>query len=667
MRYALQSPIVKATILFLLLFACSAHAHATGALDPTFGTNGRAVTFIGDLAYASAGVLQADGKIVVAGGYAPGGTLRDTVLVRYNPDGSLDTGFGIGGKVFASLSPRDELITSVALQPDGKIVVAGSVQPFDGLTLTDFLVARFTADGGLDTGFGNNGVATVNQGSTDVFNTVAVESNGRIVAAGRTSDGDSAALLGFTSTGQLDGSFGNGGLVLLSFPTIIHESFQSMTLLADGRILVGGRGDSTQDPVAPNIIAEFNPNGSPAAGFSNRVYATGFGGLGQSFDLAVLPGGEIVTVGEGYFRLSSSGAPEYSNYREGNTIVARSDGKVVVGRTAQNDFSLTLMTTGGRWINSALRLAGSDLLIQPDDKTLSISSVASEFVVTRVNAITSQGTRAVDYDNDERADLIVYRPSNRTTYILRSSDNTLLAATAPTDVTRVIPERYNTELIYWEAGATPDTPAYYHLLAPFNSNTASAQWGITGDIPVGGDYYGHQNSQFTVFRPSNGTWYILQDLFLTGFEAVQWGASGDKPVPADYDYDGITDIAVYRPSNGTWYVRRSTDGAMMAQPFGLSTDIPLTGDFDGDGRADFAVYRPSNGTWYLLQTTAGFRSVQFGLATDQPAPGDYDGDGRHDIAVFRQGTWYILGSTRGSYAVQWGAPGDVPVSVRYAY
>jgi uncharacterized delta-60 repeat protein len=675
MRYVLRSPAFKATILLSTLLVFSAHTYATGALDATFGMNGRAVTFIGSLSYAAAGVLQSDGKIVVAGGYESGGTLRDTVLVRYNPDGSLDTGFGNGGKVFASLSPRDELITSVALQPDGKIVVAGSVQPFDGITLTDFLVARFTADGGLDTGFGTNGVFTLNQGSVDVFNAVAVQSDGRIVAAGRASANASAAVIRLTSAGQLDVTFASNGVLFLDLPNFTEENFSGVALLPNGRILAGGLGKTT-DPQFPgeysNLLVLLEPFGGLVDDFGlyHGIAASGTSRPAFDFDMVVQPDGKILTVGTRTVRFLSNGQidPTVQSSAVGGTRVGlRSDGKFVIsGNNEFLNYESRLYTGDGLIIGRAKNLVGNDILVQPDDKPVFIYSSGSDFTVTRLLSITSRGTRLTDYDRDDITDLAVFRPGNNTLYVLRSTDNNSpLSIMAGTPVTRALPDTFGEIFYYWSASASPDDPAYFHLSST-QAVTADYQWGLSSDVPVGGDFDRDGFSEFAVFRPSNGTWYLTNDPS-NQLRAVRFGQAGDKPVPADYDYDGVTDIAAYRPSNGTWYILKSSDGSVISQQFGLANDIPLTGDFDGDGRADFVVYRPSNGTWYLLQTTAGFRAMPFGLATDQPVPGDYDGDGRHDIAVFRQGNWYILGSTRGFYTVQWGTTNDEPVALRYAY
>ncbi len=215
----------------------------------------------------------------------------------------------------------------------------------------------------------------------------------------------------------------------------------------------------------------------------------------------------------------------------------------------------------------------------------------------------------------------------------------------------------------------PSDGTWYMLMNP--GNTLHAQsWGIAGDRITPADYDGDRKADIAVFRPSNSTWYILQSATGT-LRATAWGVSEDIPAPGDYDYDGKVDVAVFRPSNGTWYVLRSTDGSLLSQQFGASTDKPVQGDYDRDSKTDFAVYRPGAGagTWYVLHSSDGsFRAHSFGISGDRPVAGDFDGDRKTDIAVFRpsNGTWYIVQSSNNIFkAQQWGVSGDVPVPGDY--
>ena len=186
-------------------------------------------------------------------------------------------------------------------------------------------------------------------------------------------------------------------------------------------------------------------------------------------------------------------------------------------------------------------------------------------------------------------------------------------------------------------------------------------FGTNGDRPVAGDYDGDGKSDAAIYR--NGVWWRLLSMTST-VDVIGFGLAEDIPVPADFDGDGRTDIAVFRPSNGVWYRLASSDGSFAAISFGLNGDIPVAGDYSGDGKADVNVFRPSNGVWYRLNSGNGnFVAIPFGTQGDIPVGADLDGDGRYDRAVFRpsNGVWYVTQSSNAAfYAVAFGLSGDIP-------
>jgi hypothetical protein len=214
------------------------------------------------------------------------------------------------------------------------------------------------------------------------------------------------------------------------------------------------------------------------------------------------------------------------------------------------------------------------------------------------------------------------------------------------------------------------------------STTGAFQWGLPNDIAIAGDFDGDGQTELTVFRPSNGTWYLrYSSLGYSTTGTFQWGLPGDVPIARDFDGDGRSDVAVWRPSTGTWYIRYSSLGYGVASAsafqWGLPGDVPVASDFDGDGRADLAVWRPSTGTWFVRYSSFGFSlgaagAAQWGLPGDLPIAGDFDGDGKTELAVWRPstGTWYIRYSSLGygvatAGAFQWGLPGDLPVTTDF--
>ena len=207
----------------------------------------------------------------------------------------------------------------------------------------------------------------------------------------------------------------------------------------------------------------------------------------------------------------------------------------------------------------------------------------------------------------------------------------------------------------------------------FNSSSQQLsvkQWGTNGDIPLVASYSGG-NNDYNVYRPSSSFWYNQPVINVNNYY-LQWGTAGDIPVPANYGGGPGTETAVFRPSNGTWYISYS-ETEFNYYYFGQAGDIPVPGHYSPDLVADVAVFRPSNGVWYFIKrkfinpSHPGdiSEAVQFGQAGDKPVPADYDGDGVLDVAVFRPstGVWYVRRSSDNEVqSFQWGIAEDVPTT-----
>jgi len=202
----------KMTFIFILLCITSLPCLAQdGVLDTGFGTGGIVITGSFD---GSGVAIQADGKIVCAGS-SSNGSNNDFAVVRYNINGTLDTGFDIDGIVKTDFASSNDNGYSVAIQTDGKIVVAGSSTSD---RITAIAVVRYNSNGTLDTAFGTGGIVVLHGESGYLGNSVAIQADGKIVVAGIKKFPD-ANLSGnflvvrYNSNGTLDSDFGTDGIV----------------------------------------------------------------------------------------------------------------------------------------------------------------------------------------------------------------------------------------------------------------------------------------------------------------------------------------------------------------------------------------------------------------------------------------------------------------------
>lgn len=282
-------------LLWALLLPTLVFASA-GDLDPSFGTGGTVHFNFEDFEEATSMLVNADGSILIGGlhGSVSSNTDLDFMLRRYLPDGKLDLSFHHGTAV--DFGGRD-FLNAIARQQDGKIVAAGFSDQLPPQAHLNFALARYNADGTLDTSFGNGGKVLTPGG---ILSAVAIQSNGRIVVAGQIDSGPRlAAVARYLPSGQLDPSFGNGGIVTSNFGAI--SEFIGLAIQKDGKIVVTGHVFHPTGQPNPNemVVARYRGNGQldTTFGQGGRVFAH-FPDNADGYALAIQADGQIVVAGD---------------------------------------------------------------------------------------------------------------------------------------------------------------------------------------------------------------------------------------------------------------------------------------------------------------------------------------------------------------------------------
>ena len=356
-------------------------ATSTASLDitpvndaPVFATgDGKVVTNFGGNDYALSGTVQPDGKIVVAG-YSSNGSENDIALVRYNADGSLDTSFGNDGSVTTSLGASNDVGQSVAVQADGKIIVAGYSENGSDY---DFALVRYNTDGSLDTSFGSGGIVTTQVAGDDVGLSVVIQPDGKLVVSGYGGfhPDQNFALVRYNADGSLDASFGSGGKVTTSVLPSDDVGY-SVIVQPDGKLVVAGRtyNGSNND----FALVRYNADGSLDAGFGDSGIVTTLVGSSheEGYSVAIQPDGKLVV--SGYSRIGSNEDFALVRYNtDGSLDTSFGSGGVVT-------------TAVG-----ASRDGGLNVAIQPDGKLVvagySLGSTY-DFALVRYNADGSLDT-----------------------------------------------------------------------------------------------------------------------------------------------------------------------------------------------------------------------------------------------------------------------------------
>jgi uncharacterized delta-60 repeat protein len=294
-----------------------ARYNTDGSLDNSFDLDGKAITDVGngyyDLGLAVA--IQSNGKILVAGAVADSLFNFKIALVRYNTDGGLDNTFDSDGIVTTAIGTSEDLGCAVAVQADGKILVAG----YTNLSsMYDFALVRYNIDGSLDTSFDSDGIVTTIIGGVAYGYSVALQPDGKIIVAGATLA--DFVLARYNTNGSLDNSFDTDGKVTTHFTSTIAAG-SSVAIQADGKIVLGG--ESGNSPNKNFTLVRYNTDGS----------------LDNSFDTD----GKVTT--------DFAGAND-----RGQSVAIQSDGKILLSGFSDNgtgaDFALACYNTDGSLDNS---------------------------------------------------------------------------------------------------------------------------------------------------------------------------------------------------------------------------------------------------------------------------------------------------------------------------
>jgi uncharacterized delta-60 repeat protein len=325
--------VVAVAVAWMFTTAIAGAAHASGgALDPTFDLDGKVTTGFAGGAGARSVAIQSDGMIVAVGGV--GGQFG---LARYDTAGALDAAFGGDGKVTTDLTAGDDEARAVAVQADGKIVAAGHADQ-------RFAIVRYNDDGTLDSGFGGDGTVVTNfTPGFDIANAVAIQADGKIVAGGASSPGNGSAfaLARYNADGSLDTTFGGDGKVTTQFGHLVGAAY-GVAIQANGKIVAAGEGAGGNG----FALVRYRADGSrdPRFGGDGKVVTRFFGGIGGgAHAVALQPDGKIVAAGTGYAEFGPFAVARYTSTGRLDPTFGR-DGKITtqiaVGEETAEDVAI---------------------------------------------------------------------------------------------------------------------------------------------------------------------------------------------------------------------------------------------------------------------------------------------------------------------------------------
>ncbi len=450
-----------------LVLACVTAAHAApGNPDTTFDGDGKTATDFAD-AFGDSGLdvaVQEDGKVVVAGNVSTGTTGIDFAVARYNPDGSPDLSFGTGGQVVTPVGAywsNDEAY-GVAVRPDGKIVAAGFTNNEN--TNVDFAAVRYNADGSLDQSFGDGGkVITPVGGGNDYAVDVAVQGT-KTILAGRSFklSHNEFALVRYDDSGDLDTTFDADGKVTTDFSSGTDDYGEDIAVVPGGKLVVAGLTGAVNDPSSNDFaVARYNADGTLDPAFGSGGKAKAHFGVGNdgAYAVGVQEDGKIVVGGK-----TANGSSEdfaLARFRTDGVLDGEFDfdGKMTTDFGGANDWL---------W----------DLALQDDGRIVAAgtsgnSSGGANFALARYNP---DGSLNASFDHDGRTQTDFFGWSDEGRSVALQEDGGILVAGLAYN-----PEASNDFAVARYFGGNDATPP--RVKPPAQSLLANSTLGAT-NVPV---------------------------------------------------------------------------------------------------------------------------------------------------------------------------------------
>jgi uncharacterized delta-60 repeat protein len=601
-----------------------------GNFDPTFSSNGRQTVDFGYQDVGRAVVVQPDGKIVVVGDW--GELNMDFGLVRLNADGTLDksfnktdtpTSYNGNGKLDIAFGPPPfghllERGTSVALQPDGKIIAAGW---FDFVLGNDLAVARVNPNGTLDTSFSGDGKQTIDVGWIDELTAIVVQPDGKIILAGHTRNylgSPHAVLVRLNTNGSLDPSFSGDGI--LTFSVGDNSSGYAIALQADGKIVMAGETHCLMCD-SDFAVARLNPNGSFDTAFSgDGKQIIDFGYHDMATAVALQPDGKIVVAG-----FSGSSNPDFVLARLNangtlDTSFNKTDKPTTYNGNGKLDITFGAPPFGGPERATAVAIQpGGKIVVAGYTDAGGSSSNLNNFAVARINpngtldrSFAGTGKQTVDFGGDDQANGLALQPGG--------------------------------EIVL--AGFTTATGVGARDFAIARITGSNVHFIAMGGEPGRVEVFGRNGTTLGTFLPF-GSGYVggvsvaLGDVNSDGFDDLITGATIGNPNVKIYSGAAFESGAFF--NNPESYLLAA--GFPYALNFNVGVNV-AAGDVNGDGMADIITGAvPGNPHVRVFdgKTVISTKVIPTGLLAEgfaygvsfnigaNVAAGDVNGDGMADI------------------------------------